>query len=58
MTTDSIERETELTLRDKLAAVCLAAIYEHQTFMTDRAADLAYEQADEMLRARAASKNK
>lgn len=42
----------ELTLRDKLAAACLPAIYAAHSMFTDCAADLAYEQADEMLRAR------
>jgi hypothetical protein len=44
--------EPALTLRDKLAAACLPAIYEHMTQLTDRAAVLAYEQADEMIKAR------
>lgn len=42
----------EMTLRDKLAASCLSAIYQHHTMWTCRAAELAYEQADEMLKAR------
>lgn len=41
-----------MDLRDYFAAACLPAIYEHMTQLTDRAADLAYEQADEMMRAR------
>lgn len=41
-----------LALRDRLAAASLPAIYERMTMLTDRAAELAYEQADEMLRAR------
>lgn len=41
-----------MELRDYFAAACLPAIYEHMTQITDRAADLAYEQADEMMRAR------
>ena len=44
--------EPALTLRDKMAAACLPAIYASQTMLTDRAAVLAYEQADEMLKAR------
>lgn len=42
----------ELSLRDKMAAACLPAIYANMTQFTDRAAELAYEQADEMLKAR------
>lgn len=42
----------QMTLRDQLAAAALVAIYQTQTMLTDRAADLAYEQADEMIRAR------
>lgn len=42
----------QLTLRDLMAVACLAAIYEHHSKFTDRAAELAYEQADEMLKAR------
>lgn len=41
-----------LSERDLLAAACLPAIYAHMTQFTDRAAELAYEQADEMLKAR------
>lgn len=41
-----------LSERDLLAAACLPAIYAHHTMLTDRAAELAYEQADEMLKAR------
>lgn len=41
-----------LTLRDKMAAACLPAIYASMTQLTDRASVLAYEQADEMLKAR------
>lgn len=41
------------TLRDWMAIMALPAIYEHQAKLTDLAADLAYAQADEMLRARA-----
>ena len=40
---------------NKLAAACLPAIYAHHTKMTDCAAKLAYEQADEMMKARAQS---
>lgn len=47
-----ITEDNELDIRDKLAAACLPAIYEHMTQLTDRAAELAYEQADEMLKAR------
>lgn len=42
----------EMSLRDQLAAAALPAIYQTQTVLTDRAATLAYEQADEMLKAR------
>lgn len=41
-----------MSLRDQLAAAALPAIYQTQTMLTDRAAELAYEQADEMLRVR------
>jgi len=44
--------EPQLTLRDKMAAACLPAIYAQFSQLTDRAAELAYEQADEMLKAR------
>lgn len=44
--------EATLTLRDKMAVACLPAIYQQHTMLTDRAAELAYEQADEMLKAR------
>ena len=44
--------DTQLTLRDRLATACLPAIYQTQTMLTDRAAELAYEQADEMLKVR------
>ena len=44
--------EAKPSLRDCLAALALPAIYQHQTMLTDRAAELAYEQADEMLKAR------
>jgi len=47
--------DDKMTLRDQLAAACLPAIYEHFTKLTDRAAELAYEQADEMLKARKSS---
>ena len=47
--------EPPLTLRDKLAAACLPAIYANMTQLTDRAAELAYEQADEMIRVRDAA---
>lgn len=40
----------QLTLRDLMAAACLPAIYAHHTMLTDRAAELAYEQADAMLK--------
>ena len=39
-------------LRDYFAANALAGIYENKTLLTDSAAELAYEQADEMLRVR------
>jgi hypothetical protein len=44
-----------LSERDLLAAACLPAIYANMTQLTDRAAVLAYEQADEMLKARECS---
>lgn len=44
--------ENEMDLRDQIAAACLPAIYASMTQLTDRAAVLAYEQADEMLKAR------
>ena len=47
--------DVPLTLRDKMAAACLPAIYASMTQLTDRAAELAYEQADEMIRARDAA---
>ena len=43
---------SKMTLRDQLACACLPAIYASMTQLTDRAAELAYEQADEMIRAR------
>lgn len=49
----ALAAEDAAGLRDDLAARCLPAIYEHHTKLTDAAADLAYEQAEEMLRARA-----
>jgi hypothetical protein len=48
----SSQRET-MSVRDEIAAACLPAIYANMTQLTDRAAELAYEQADEMLKARA-----
>ena len=45
-------QQPQITLRDQIAAACLPAIYASMTQLTDRAADLAYEQADEMIRAR------
>lgn len=41
-----------LPLRDQLAAAALPAIYAQHTMLTDAAAALAYEQADEMLNVR------
>src|SRR4051812_41998306 len=41
---------TELTLRDRMAIEVLPAIYEAHSMLTDRAAELAYEQADEMMK--------
>jgi hypothetical protein len=43
------------TLRDWLAVMALPAIYQNQCALTDRAAELAYEQADELLKARSAA---
>ena len=45
-------KRDEITVRDMIACACLPSIYASVTQLTDRAADLAYEQADEMLRAR------
>lgn len=47
-----------LTERDRLASWCLGAIYQNQTMLTDVAARLAYEQADELLKARISSQAK
>lgn len=41
-----------LSERDLMAAAVLPAIYAHHSMLTDVAARLAYEQADEMLKAR------
>jgi hypothetical protein len=47
-----VHYQPALSERDLLAAACLPAIYANMTQLTDRAAVLAYEQADEMLKAR------
>lgn len=41
------------SLRDVLAVSCLPAVYQSMTQEMDKAAELAYQQADEMLKARA-----
>lgn len=46
---DALERDFP-SRRELLAAACLPAIYQHQTMFTDRAAELALEQADEIIR--------